>query len=154
MISINPSLLKNIGQMHQITQLEQIEEIKRPEFQLTLADRDKYLQQIEQQIAAKRKLLLNKRNYLERTLKENVFLDGVKKDYQKYRNYIVKEKQDQLRAMNILKQYTEDLVVSTKMTEANIKETKRDQKEILREMEKIKMELDEIIDVPQSQLQK
>jgi hypothetical protein len=151
MISINPSLLKNIGQMPHI---EQIEQIKRPEFQLSLADRDKYLQQIEQQIAAKRKLLLNKRNYLEKTLKENAFLDGVKKDYQKYRNYIVKEKQDQLRAMNILKQYTEDLVVSTKMTEANIKETKRDQKEILREMERIKRELDEIIDVPQSQLKK
>ena len=154
MISINPSLLENIGQVRVLPQLEQIEQIKRPEFQLSLADRDKYLQQIEKQIAAKRKLLLNKRDYLERTLKENAFLDGVKKDYQKYRNYIVKEKQDQLRAMNILKQYTEDLIVSTKMTEANIKETKRDQKEILREMERIKMELDEIIDIPQSQLQK
>jgi len=148
MISINPVLLENIGQMHQMHQMPQLEQIKRPEFQLSLADRDKYLQQIEGQIAAKRKLLLNKRNYLERTLKENAFLDGVKKDYQKYRNYIVQEKQDQLRAMNILKQYTEDLVASTKLTEANIKETKRDQKEILREMERIKRELDEIIEIP------
>jgi hypothetical protein len=142
MISINPVLLENIGKMRELPELKQIQG---PEFQLTLADRDKYLQQIEGQIAAKRKLLLNKRNYLERTLKENAFLDGVKKDYQKYRDYIVKEKQDQLRAMNILKQYTEDLVTSTKLTEANIKETKRDQKDILREMEKIKMELEEIM---------
>jgi uncharacterized protein YjiK len=127
MISINPVL------------------IEQQDYQLSLADRDKYLQQIEQQIAAKRKMLIDKRNYLERTLKENAFLEGVKKDYQKYRDYVVKEKQDQLRAMNVLKQYTEDLVTSTKLTEANIKETKRDQKDILREMTKIKMELEEIM---------
>ena len=127
MISINPVL------------------IEQQDYQLSLADRDKYLQQIEQQIAAKRKMLIDKRNYLERTLKENAFLEGVKKDYQKYRDYMIKEKEDQLRAMNILKQYTEDLVTSTKLTEENIKETKRDQKDILREMEKIKMELEEIM---------
>uniref|UniRef100_A0A6C0HE10 Uncharacterized protein n=1 Tax=viral metagenome TaxID=1070528 RepID=A0A6C0HE10_9ZZZZ len=127
MISINPVL------------------IEQQDYQLSLADRDKYLQQIEQQIAAKRKMLIDKRNYLERTLKENAFLEGVKKDYQKYRDYMIKEKEDQLRAMNVLKQYTEDLGVSTKLTEANIKETKRDQKDILREMEKIKMELEEIM---------
>jgi hypothetical protein len=127
MISINPVL------------------IEQQDYQLSLADRDKYLQQIEQQIAAKRKMLIDKRNYLERTLKENAFLEGVKKDYQKYRDYIIKEKQDQLRAMNVLNQYTEDLVTSTKLTEVNIRETKRDQKDILREMEKIKMELEEIM---------
>jgi hypothetical protein len=122
------------------------------EYQLSLAMRDKYLQQIEQQIAAKRKMLIDKRNYLERTLKENAFLEGVKKDYQKYRDYVVKEKQDQLRAMNVLKQYTEDLVTSTHLTEANIKETKRDQKDILREMEKIKMELEEIMGPSQNEI--
>jgi hypothetical protein len=122
------------------------------EYHLSLAVRDKYLQQIEQQIAAKRKMLIDKRNYLERTLKENAFLEGVKKDYQKYRDYVVKEKQDQLRAMNVLKQYTEDLVTSTNLTEANIKETKRDQKDILREMEKIKMELEEIVGPSQNEI--
>ena len=122
------------------------------EYQLSLAERDKYLQQIEQQITAKRKMLIDKRNYLERTLKENAFLEGVKKDYQKYRDYVVKEKQDQLRAMNVLKQYTEDLVTSTHLTEANIKETKRDQKDILREMEKIKMELEEIMVPSQNEI--
>ena len=65
---------------------------------------------------------------------------------------MVKEKQDQLRAMNVLKQYTEDLGVSTKLTEANIKETKRDQKDILREMEKIKMELEEIMGHSQNEI--
>jgi hypothetical protein len=133
MIRINPEII------------QEAQEIQRPEFQLTLAERDRYLYQIEEQINAKRNLLLSKRSYLEKSLKENAFLDGVKNDYQKYRDYIVKEKQDQLRAMNILQQYTQDLMVSTKMTEANIKQTKMDQKGILREMDKIKKELDEII---------
>jgi uncharacterized protein YjiK len=128
--------------MDEITKMK---EIQTPQVQLNLAERDKYLYQIEGQIEAKRKLLINKRAYLEKSLKENAFLEGVYKDYQKYKDYIVKEKQDQLRAMNILKQYTEDLRVSASMTEANIKQSKHDQKNILREMDKIKYELDQII---------
>jgi len=132
---------KPIIQIEQISELKPI--IQKP--QINLADRDKYLNQIERQIAAKQQLLINKRSYLEKTLKENAFLEGVKNDYNKYRNYIVKEKEEQLRAMNILKKYTEDLAVNTDMTNVNIKETKRDQKSILREIAKIKKELDDII---------
>lgn len=116
-----------------------------PEFQISLIERDKYLYQIEDQINKKRKLLMSKKNYLERTIKENEFLDGVRNDYQKYMDYIIKEKQEQLRAMQILKKYTEELNLNTQFTEVNIKETKRDQKEILREIEKIKSELDELV---------
>jgi uncharacterized protein YjiK len=133
MIKINPEFLKKIR------------EVQKPEFQMNLAERDKILTQIEAQIEAKRNLLIKKRSYLEQTAKENAFLEGVKNDYQKYRDYIVKEKEDQIRAMNILKQYTDDLVVSSKLTEADIKKTKRDQHDILREMDKIKRELNEII---------
>ena len=128
-----------------VAQINEVTDVQKPEVQLSLAERDKYLSQIESQINAKRKLLLKKRDYLNKSLKENTFLESVKNDYEKYRNYIVKEKEDQLRVMDILKQYTEDISVSTKMTEANIKQTKKDQKEIILEMEKIKRELDEII---------
>ena len=55
---------------------------------MSLADRDKYLVQIEEQIQAKRNLLLGKRKFLESTLKQNTFLDGVKNDYDKYYGYI------------------------------------------------------------------
>jgi len=133
MININPEFI------------EEIRKVQKPEYQMALAERDKFLKQIEHQIHEKRRLLVEKRNYLEKSIKENAFLEGVKKDYQKYKDYIVKEKQDQLRAMNILKQYTEDLAVSTKLTEADIKQTRKQQKEILGEMDKIKRELDEII---------
>jgi len=112
---------------------------------MSLADRDKYLVQIEEQIQAKRNLLLGKRKFLESTLKQNTFLDGVKNDYDKYYGYIAKKREEELRAMGILKQYTEELMISTKMTESDIKRTKEDQRLILDEMTKIKSELDKII---------
>ena len=114
--------------------------------ELKFADRDKYLLQIEYQIEAKRNLLLEKRKYLDKTVKKNIFLENVVNDYKKYNEYIIRQKQEQLRAMLILKQYTDDLIISTKMTEGNIKKAKTDQKHILYEMDKIKKSLDDIID--------
>ena len=67
-----------------------------PSYELTLAERDNYLVQIEAQIEAKRNLLLGKRKFLENTLKENQFLEGVKNDYHKYYDYIAKQKMDEL----------------------------------------------------------
>ena len=117
-----------------------------PSYELTLAERDNYLVQIEAQIEAKRNLLLGKRKFLENTLMENQFLEGVKNDYHKYYDYIAKQKMDELRAMGILKQYTDDLIMSTQLTEQGIKQTKQDQQDIMNEMTKIKKALDEIVD--------
>jgi hypothetical protein len=114
-------------------------------YELSLADRDNYLTQIEQQIQSKRNLLLEKRKSLEESIKQNHFLEGVRNDYQKYHNYIIKQNQEQMRAMNILNQYLGDIMVSGKLTEKDIHNTRRDQNEILGEMDKIKSSLDEII---------
>jgi hypothetical protein len=114
-------------------------------YEFTLAERDNYLKQIENQIQAKRNLLLEKRRTLENSIAQNKFLEGVRNDYQKYHNYIVKQNQDQMRAMDILNQYLGDIVVSGKLTEKDIHNTKREQKNILREMDQIKRNLDEII---------
>jgi hypothetical protein len=114
-------------------------------YEFTLAERDNYLNQIENQIQAKRNLLLEKRRTLENSIAQNKFLEGVRNDYQKYHNYIVKQNQDQMRAMDILNQYLGDIVVSGKLTEKDIHNTKREQNNILREMDQIKRNLDEII---------
>lgn len=42
-------------------------------YEITLADRDNYLTQIENQIQSKRNLLLGKRRILEETVKQNHF---------------------------------------------------------------------------------
>jgi hypothetical protein len=114
-------------------------------YEINLADRDNYLTQIENQIQSKRNLLLEKRKTLENVVGENRFLEGVKNDYQKYHNYIIKQNQDQMRAMNILNQYLGDIMVSGKLTEKDINNTRQEQNNIIKEMDKIKSSLDEII---------
>jgi len=114
-------------------------------YEFTLADRDNYLTQIENQIQSKRNLLLEKRKTLESTVGQNQFLEGVKNDYQRYHNYIIKQNQDQMRAMNILNQYLGDIMVSGKLTEKDINNTRHEQNNILKEMDKIKGDLDNII---------
>jgi hypothetical protein len=114
-------------------------------YEFTLAERDNYLMQIENQIQVKRNLLLEKRKTLEETIKQNHFLEGVKNDYNRYHNYIIKQNQEQMRAMNLLNQYLGDIMISGKLTEKDIHNTKREQNEILSEINKIKHNLDEII---------
>ena len=59
---------------------------------LDLATRDQYLQKIQEQIIAKRQMLLNKQKSLKQTMKQNDFLRVVHEDYSKYYDYIVKQK--------------------------------------------------------------
>jgi hypothetical protein len=131
---------------------QQYQQYQKPIIQkMSLADRDNYLVQIEQQIQSKRNLLLSKRKFLDNTIKQNQFLSGIKNDYTKYYDYISKKRQEELAAMNILKQYTDDLIASNKMTESGINQSKHDQLSILDEMKKIQSALDEIIGSQQQQ---
>lgn len=113
---------------------------------LDLATRDLYLQKIQDQIMAKRQLLLAKQKMLRKTAKQNHFLEDVQSDYSKYYNFIIKQKEDQIRSMNIIKQYLNDIIVSGKLTKEDIMEAKREQKRILGEIGNIKGSLDEIMD--------
>ena len=55
---------------------------------LDLATRDQYLVKIQEQIVAKRQMLLNKQKSLKQTMKQNDFLRVVHEDYSKYYDYI------------------------------------------------------------------
>jgi hypothetical protein len=115
------------------------------EVKMNVADRDNYLNQIEQQIKMKRRLLLEKRKYLEENVKENHFLENVRNDYQKYHDFILKQKQDQMKSMQFLNQYIDDLMVSGKLTENDIVNSKKEKQEIMGELDKIKKDLDGLI---------
>jgi len=114
-------------------------------YELSLADRDFYLEQIESQIKAKKEFLLSKKKILNETLEENKFLENVKKDYNKYFQYVVEDKKKQQEAMKTLSNYLDNLIVSGKLTEKDIKQSKKDQQAILKEIDKIKASLDEIL---------
>ena len=114
-------------------------------YNLSLAQRDLYLVHIESQIENKRKLLLDKQKMLRETSKQNEYLGLVMKDYQKYYDYIIKQKRDQIRAMSLLKEYIDDLITTGKMTDVDLENAKNEQKTLLNEMSTIKGDLDELV---------
>lgn len=112
---------------------------------LTLAKKENYLTQIEEQIIAKRKMLLENHNKLKKKKEENNFLTGVKEDYNKYFTYIKGEKEKQIQTMGILNDYLNEIIKKGKLTDEDMAETKREQNEILNSIDNIKSELDKII---------
>ena len=115
--------------------------------ELSLAQRDKLLQKIDNEINARRKLILEKTTKIDKKKKVNHFLVGVKEDYDKYYNYILDEKKQQYNSMMIIKNNLDDLIKTEKMANNQLKNVKNDQNNILHEMDKIKIELDKLIKI-------
>lgn len=109
---------------------------------MTLAERDKYVMIIENEIQKRRELLLEKRNHLKKVMNQNEFLEQVMSDYSKYYGYIVEQKQEQMRALDMLNKYINGLIEKENMTSENLKDAKKEQKKIIYEMKKIKKGLD------------
>lgn len=112
---------------------------------IDLAKRDQYLLKIDDEIELRRNFLLEKQKKLEKLSRQNRFLETIKDDYENYHNYIVEQKEGQIRAMNSIKQYVEDLIVSGKLTDQDIRQAKDDQREITSEVKKIREKINEII---------
>jgi hypothetical protein len=112
---------------------------------MNLAERDKYLSKVEQEIKSKKELLLEKRKYLKKISQDNRFLTGVNNDYQKYYDFIIKQKEDQMKTLNYLNDYIGDMMVNTKLTDQDIVETNQEQKRVLKEIKNIRKSLEEIL---------
>jgi DNA repair exonuclease SbcCD ATPase subunit len=110
-----------------------------------LENRDQQLLQIENLIAAKRKMLIDKQKKFKNITKENTFLNEVKQDYSKYYGYIVKQKEEQMSALTMLNTYIKDLTISNSLSKNNIQDAKNEQEKILTEINSIKKGLDDII---------
>ena len=116
-------------------------------YKLTLVERDLYLVHIDTLMDEKRKMLLEKQKTLQQTAKENEYLEMVRNDYRKYYNHIVKQKEDQINAMNYLNQYIDEIIVNGKLTDVDLENAKMEQDELIQEMGNIKSKLDEIIEL-------
>ena len=110
-----------------------------------LADKDEQLIHLENLIESKRKMLLEKQKKLRFVYKQNQFLDVVRQDYDTYYSYIVKQKQDQMKALQLLNNYVMDLTRSGNLTKHNMTDAKHEQRKIVNEMKSIQMNLDEIV---------
>jgi len=105
--------------------------------------RDNIFQTVQEQIDLKRQYLANKQSELKEYISTNDFLRSVKDDYNKYNDFIINEKKQQIKALETLKQYSEDLRINGQLTEERIKDTMKDQAYILNEMGYLKKQLDE-----------
>ena len=108
-------------------------------------NKDTQLMKIEEIISAKRKMLINKQKRLRFMSKQNAFLDAVREDYEKYNDYIVKQKYEQMKAFGVLNSYITDLNRSTKLTKQNMVDSKEEQRKIVHEIKEIQHNLDKIV---------
>jgi hypothetical protein len=113
--------------------------------QMSLAKRDLQILQLEKEIKNRKQLLVNKKKELEENYKLNHYLEGVKKDYNKYYESTIKEKQQQYDALMLLKQYLDDLISSESLAKEELRTAKHEQQTIIKEINKIKTELDDLI---------
>ena len=112
---------------------------------MNLVDKDNQFLQIQNAIAQKRNFLLQKQKKINKISKQNKFLEEVKEDYLKYNNYITKQTQEQIMALQMLNNYIEDLSKSDSLSKNNIIDSQNEQKKIMNEIESIKQNLDNII---------
>jgi len=112
---------------------------------ISLSERDQILMRIENEIINKKQLLANKRNHLKKVVNQNEFLKEVMSDYTKYYEFIMEQKQEQMRALEMLNKYIDGLIQNEKLTSENIKDARKEQKKILNEVKKIKVSLDSLL---------
>ena len=112
---------------------------------IPLREKDDQFMKIQELIDAKRGMLISKQKDLQMISKQNEFLESVKGDYQKYYNYISQQKNDQIKALELLDEYIRDLTTSGSLTKHNIEDAKAEQVKIMNEVGSIKQTLDSII---------
>ena len=111
---------------------------------MTLAQRDLYLVRIENEMQTKKKFLLEKYKLLGEMEEENEYLKLIRNDFRHYYDYVKKEKEDQVHAMNILRNYIDELIVNGKLTDEDLENAQIEQQKILNEIDVIKEGLDKI----------
>jgi ribosome-binding protein aMBF1 (putative translation factor) len=116
---------------------------------ISLAERDNYLYQIEKQIQAKRKLILKKKKILKKKENQNEFLLAVKEEYNSYFENIIKETMDEYLAMKTIADHIENIIEDgikkETMSKEDLKHAKKEHKEVVEEINKIKRILDQIL---------
>ena len=107
--------------------------------------RDDKFYQIQKLIDNKRRFLLQKQKKIHLIERHNHFLTEVKNDYTRYFTYILQQKYQQMKAMEILNNYIRDLTISGKLSKQNLEDAKQEQKKIITEFNTIKQSLDSLI---------
>jgi len=106
---------------------------------------DDKLLKIDELIEAKRQMLQDKQKTIGKIAKQNKFLEDVKNDYANYNNIIMKQKQEQIQALELIHKYINDLKSTEQISTQNIEDAKNDQLKIMNEIQSIKQNLEGIV---------
>jgi hypothetical protein len=113
---------------------------------ILLTEKEQQFIQLQEVIEAKSRMLIDKQKKIRFISKNNDFLDDVRNDYATYYKYISQQKQDQIRALQLLNEYMNDLAITEKISKHNIEDAKVEQAKIMREINSIKKGLNSIIE--------
>jgi hypothetical protein len=97
---------------------------------------------IQEQIDARMEMMLQKYKELSKGCETNEYLDGIQDNYSKYYNEFVQQKQDQIKALEILDMYIARIKESSGSNIEKLDEMKLEQGRILKEISILKQNLD------------
>jgi hypothetical protein len=109
-----------------------------------LIEKEKQFLLLQDLISSKKQILIDYQSQFNNTLKQNEFLHVVKNDYDHLHNYIEKQKNDQIQALQLLNQYMNQLIISKELSKYNIQDAQFEQSKILKEIKLIKQGLSQI----------
>lgn len=112
---------------------------------IPVKENDERFIRIQEIIEAKQNMLIEKQKKLRFISRQNQFLEVVKDDYANIYGYVIQQKRDQIKALEVLDEYMNQLTIYGKLTKHNIEDAKQEQNKILKELELIKGNLDSII---------
>ena len=112
---------------------------------MEIADRDLKMILLRKAICANRQFVIKKLIKLEKTKKENNFLETIYDDYKKYYNYMIAQKMKQAAQMNFLVDYLEKSITAAGLTKGELSRARYEQDNILAELDNIRDDLEAMI---------
>ena len=112
---------------------------------MNLALRDHKIYQLKSEVENRKRMLCAKRQQLKATASENVLLNDVLADYEKYNNHIISQRNKQIAYFETLNQYIDNITTDLQMTDTKLKESKYEQREILKEISLLKKDIDDLV---------
>lgn len=112
---------------------------------MDVARRDQKLLLIQSEIKNNKRQILEYLVEAENTRNDNCFLDSIRDDYRRYRDYIVEEKRRERAQMELLIGYLERILDESQLSLEEANRAKYEQNRILGQLDAVKQELDELV---------
>ena len=96
---------------------------------------------LEEQIENKKKLLMSKRNYLNKYETENPYLTEVKQQYEEIYSALLNEKRKEFIALNALQEYLLYLINNNIVIDKELVSVRKEQQHILEEMQRLRAQV-------------